>query len=881
MSTSSRTVRVATRLHRALLWLVPSEVRREYGAEMIATFEAAANDARGAGLLAVWKLLLHEILDLAWSRRANRPAGVALEPDQRGEWIQMWAWRQAWRSLARRPAFFAATVVTLAFGAGVTTAVFSLVDTVLIKPLPYPDADALVTVYELSPSTRDRRSLVAPGRLQDWRRLNRSFVAISGTNTESVTDTSGQEPERLAGVRVAPRFFEVYGQQPIAGRWFIDDEERDTGPNAVVVSERFWTRRFNRDPSAIGQALTIGGKGYPIVGVMPASFSAATTDVWLPGKTNAWLLGQREARFLNGVGRLKPDVTIEQAARDLALVQEELARQFPKTDTGWSAEVRSLKESRVGGSRRGLVLVFASVGALWLIAVANIAGLTLVQVRRRARELAVRAALGASRRRAIAPVWREGLIIGALGAGLGGAMAIGLVRVIPSVLTSTPRLNELALDWRALAFTVITTLLATVIVSVIPAVVGTRRDLQQMMTMGSRGVAGGRHRFQQTLVVAQVALSVALVGSATLLLRSYYNLTIVDRGFDPGGVVTFHVAAGWSEDRYKVGLLQTQLLTQLSELPHVQAAGLTNFLPAPGGSLRYSVRVAGVTGPNADGTMTVGSRTVTEGYLRAIRVPLVAGSFCPPFRMDDKSRYGMVNQRFVDVHAPNQNLVGRVLEMVQSGFGATYTIAGIVGTMVEDGPAVSPVPFAYVCSPPGWWPDPEYVVRTADPRALAGDLRQIVNGIDSKRAIFGLRPLREAVDGAFDQPKLDAAILTSFASAALALAGIGLYSLFTLVVSDRTREIAVRLAVGASPGEMIRLVAAAAARLLAGGIVLGVLLTAAADRVLRGVLFGVTSFDAGALAASAAVIATVAMAAVAAPAIRAARVAPTRALRGD
>ena len=834
-----------------------------------------------ARLLAVWKLLLHEILDLAWSRRANRPAGVAPEPDQRGEWIQMWAWRQAWRSLARRPAFFAATVVTLALGAGVTTAVFSLVDTVLIKPLPYPDADALVTVYELSPSTRDRRSLVAPGRLQDWRRLNRSLVAISGTNTESVTDTSGQEPERLAGVRVAPRFFEVYGQQPIAGRWFSDDEERDTGPNAVVVSERFWTRRFNRDPSAIGRALTIGGKGYPIVGVMPASFSPATTDVWLPGKTNAWLLGQREARFLNGVGRLKPGVTIEQAARDLALVQEELARQFPKTDTGWSAEVRSLKESRIGGSRRGLVLVFASVGALWLIAVANIAGLTLVQVRRRARELAVRAALGASRRRAIAPVWREGLIIGALGAGLGGAMAIGLVRALPSVLTATPRLNELALDWRALVFTAITTLLATVIVSVIPAVLGTQRDLQQMMTMGSRSVAGGRHRFQQTLVVAQVALSVALVGSATLLLRSYYNLTIVDRGFDPGGVVTFHVAAGWSEDRYKVGLLQTQLLTQLSELPHVQAAGLTNFLPAPGGSLRYSVRVAGLTGPNADGTMTVGSRTVTEGYLRAIRVPLVAGSFCPPFRMDDKSRYVMVNQRFVDVHAPNQNLVGRVLEMVQSGFGATYTIAGILGTMVEDGPAVSPVPFAYVCSPPGWWPDPEYVVRTADPRALAGDLRQVVNGIDSKRAIFGMRPLQEAVDGAFDQPKLDAAILTSFASAALALAGIGLYSLFTLVVSDRTREIAVRLAVGASPGEMIRMVAAAAARLLASGIVLGVLLTAAADRVLRGVLFGVSSFDAGALVASAAVIATVAMAAVAAPAIRAARVAPTRALRGD
>ena len=881
MSASSRTVRLAARLHRALLWLVPDDVRREYGAEMMATFEAAATAARAAGRFALCRLLVREIVDLALSRRANRPAGVPLGPDQRGEWIQLWAWRQAWRSLARRPAFFAAAVLTLAFGAGITTTVFSLVDTVLLKPLPYPDADALVTVYELSPSTRERRSLVAPGRLRDWHRANRSFVAISATNTESLTDTSGQEPERLAGVRVAPRFFAVYGQQPVAGRWFTDDEERETGPNAVVISERFWARRFDRDPSAIGRALTIGGKGYPIVGVMPASFTAATTDLWLPGKTSEWLMGQREARFLNGVGRLKPGITVEQAARDLSLVQEELARQYPKTDTGWSVEVRSLKEARVGSSGRGLVLVFVSVGALWLIAVANIAGLTLVQVRRRARELAVRAALGASRSRAIAMIWREGVIVGTIGAGLGAALAVGLVGAIPAVLTATPRMNELTLDWRALSFTVTSTLFATVIVSVVPAIVGTRRDLQQMMAAGSRGVAGGRYRFQQGLVLAQVALSVALVGSATLLLRSYYNLTAVDRGFDPGGVITFHVAAGWSEDRYKVGLLQTQLLTELGQLPHVQAAGLTNFLPAPGGSLRYSVRVAGLTGPNADGSMTAGSRTVTEGYLRAIRAPLMTGSFCPPFRMNDKSRAVMVNQRFVDAHAPNQNIVGRVLEMAQNGPGSAYTIAGIVGTMAEDGPAVTPVPFVYVCSEPGWWPDPEYVVRSANARTLGADLRQIVNRIDANRAIFGLRPLQDVVDGAFDQPKLDAAILTSFAGAALMLASIGLYSLFMLIVSDRTREIAVRLAIGASPAEMIRLVGTGAARLLAGGLVLGIAVTAAADRVLRGVLFGVSSVDAGALAASAAVIATVAMAAVAAPAIRAARIAPTDALRGE
>ena len=701
MTAAPRLVRLATRLHRALLWLVPSGVRRQYRAEMIATFEAAANDAHSRGQFAVLQLLFRELVDLARSRGANRAAGVpyppapsvAPGPHQRTEWIQIPAWRQAWRSLARRPAFFAASVLTLALGGGITTAVFSLVDTVLIRPLPYPDADSLVTVFELSPSAGERRSLVAPGRLQDWHRANRSFVAISGTHTESLTDTSGPEPERLAGVRVAPRFFEVYGQQPLAGRWLSDDEERETGPNAALISERFWTRRFNRHPSAIAQALIIGGKAYPIVGVMPATFTAATTDVWLPGKTSTFLLGQREARFLNGVGRLKPGVTIEQAARDLSLVQEGLAKQYPATDSGWSAEVRSLKDARVGSSRRGLVLVFGSVAALWVIAVANIAGLTLVQVRRRARDLAIRAALGASRGRAVAMVWREGLIIGALGAMLGVAIAIGLVRAMPAILTATPRMNELTLDWRALAFTAAITLLATVIVSVIPALVGTRRGLKQAMATGGPGLAGSRYRFQQGLVIAQVALSVALVGSATLLLRSYYNLTIVDRGFDPTGVMTFHVAAGWSEDRYHVGLLQTRLLSEVSALPHVQAAGMTNFLPAPGGSLRYSVRVAGLTGPNANGTMTVGSRTVTEGYLRAIRAPLASGELCPPLRMNDKSRTVMVNQRFVEVHAPNQDLVGRTLELVQSGPGATFRIVGVLGTMAEDGPAASPVPF--------------------------------------------------------------------------------------------------------------------------------------------------------------------------------------------
>ena len=392
------------------------------------------------------------------------------------EWLEATAWRQAWRSLRRRPAYLAASILTLAFGAGVTTAVFSLVDTVLLKPLPYPDGDRLVTVYESSPSAREKTSLIAPGRVEEWHRLNLSFVALSGSYSENVTDTSGAEPERLEGRRVAPRFFAVYAMPPLAGRWFTGEEELANGPGAAMISERFWTRRFERAPAAVGRALVIGGRSYEIVGVMPGIFTSAATDVWLPAQTNPWLMGVRDARFMSGVGRLRSGVSVEAAGRELATIQLALAKEFPKTDAGWSAEVRSFKESRIANSRRGLMLVFGAVASLWIIAVANIAGLTLVQVHRRARELAIRAALGASRARAIGTVIREGFLVAAIGGALGAGLAAWLVSLMPTVLAATPRINELRLDWRALAFVAVTSLLAACAFAVVPALAAGGRN---------------------------------------------------------------------------------------------------------------------------------------------------------------------------------------------------------------------------------------------------------------------------------------------------------------------------------------------------------------------------------------------------------------------
>jgi predicted permease len=771
-------------------------------------------------------------------------------------------------------------VLTLAFGTGLMTAVFSLVDTVLIKPLPYPDADQLVTVYESSPVARERTSLVAPGRLEDWQRLNRTFVALSASYAENVTDTSGEEPERLEGRRVTPRFFDVFAMPPRLGRTFTPIEETANGPGAAVISERFWARRFNREPTAIGRSLVIGGRGYEIVGVMPAAFTGAATDVWIPAQIPPGLLQVRDARFVGGIGRLRPGVTVDAAARDLAAVQQALGRDFPGTDAGWSVELLPLKQFRIGDARNGLVLIFAAVAALWLIAIANIAGLMLAEMQRRSRDLAIRTALGASRLGAVATVAREGLIIALAGGVIGTALAIWLTSAMASLLSGTPRIDELTTDWRALGFALATSVIAGGVFGLVPALGAPRTGLGHVLAMGGRASTGRRHRLQKLLVVAQVALSVVLVSSATLLMQSYYNLTRVDAGFDPAGVMTFHVAARWDEDRTRVGQLQMQLLERLEQLPHVTDAGLTNFLPASGATLRYQVRVEGLAGTNEDGTITVGSRTVTGGYLRAIRATLLAGAWCPEPRLDAAPLAAMVNRRFVETAAEGRQLVGRTLTLTQVPVGP-IAIAGIIGDLAEDGPASAPVPFLYMCATARSWPDPNYVARTSDQRAFAADLRVLVRELDSTRAIFGLRPLQDVLASSLERPRLDASMLALFAGAALLLAAIGIYSLFMLLVSESVREIAVRLAIGAAPRQVMRLVLAGAGRLLVAGSLIGVALTAAADQLLRGVLFGVSQLDPSALAATVLTIGVISAIAIAVPAFTAARIAPIEVLRGD
>jgi predicted permease len=885
---TSFAVRVARSVHRTLLMLAPRHVRRRYRADMIEAFRAASTDASAHGIAAIVSLLAREAADLVRARYASARApspipeanSAAFFSASRFEWMRSSSWAQSWRALRHRPAFFVAASVTLAAGAGTTTAVFALVDTVLIAPLPYPDSDRLVTVYESSPSARDRVSLIAPARLEDWQRRSRTFVAISGSYGESVTELSGADPERLEARRVAPRFFTVFGTPPLVGRTFVDAEEQHGGPGAVVISEAYWARRFGRSPTVLQRALRFGGRLHAIVGVMPRAFTAALTDAWIPAQTNPYLMEERSARFFGGIGRLRPGVAVEAGAADLRAVQEELGREFPKTDAGWSAQVQSLKEARVGTSGQGLVMVLGAVGLLWTIAIANVAGLTLVQVRRRAGELAIRAALGGSRLRVAGALAREGAIVAVAGAIGGTLLAAWIITAMPSWLTTTPRLNELTFDARALGFLAGTTTLAAMLFVFVP-VLASGMGRATRVSLHGRGIAGGRHRLQRSLVVGQVAMSVVLVGSAMMLLRSYQRLSAVDVGFDPAGVVTFNIAARWDEDRGRIGRLQIDLLDRLRERPHVDSAGFANFLPATGATLRYQVRVDGLAGDNPDGSITVGARMIAGDYLRAIRAPLIAGASCPSLQSGlDAPRSAIVNRRFVETHAAGQNLVGRSLRLAALE-APPLTIAGVVGDLAEDGRDTSPGPYVYTCDAAGSWPDPRYVVRTSDVAALAADLRRIVRELDPERAWFGLTPMSDVVDASLDRPRLDAAILAAFAGAAVLLAALGLYSLFMLVVSERTREMAVRLAIGATPQRVQRLVVAGAGRLVILGIVAGLALMSASGRLLAGVLFGVSALDAQALGATICVLAVVSAAAITGPAVRASRIAPIDALRGE
>jgi putative ABC transport system permease protein len=789
-------------------------------------------------------------------------------------------WHAAARAVARRRGLALAVTGTLGIGIGANSIIFSAVDAVLLKPLPYPDAGRLVAVYEQNAGLRQATQLVAPGRLEEWNERNTTFDGLAASYFENMTDLGAALPERVEAMRTSPRFFTVLGVVPLLGRWPTREEEQFGGPAVAVVSQAFWLRRLGADRGVIGRALDLSGTNWTIVGVMPPGFSypTATTDVWLPTRAPATFLAARTARLYTTIGRLKPGVTIEQGTSDLDRVQARLGEQYPATDRGWGASLVPLKEQEVGGVRQSLWLLLGAVGLLLIATCANVACLLLADATRREHELSVRFALGASRTIVAGQLIREGVILAFAGSLVGLTLTWWGLPVLRRAAFELPRLDTASLDGRVIAFSLLVGAATTIFFAGAPALQATRREVAEILSRGGRARIGGQHLLQRGLVMSQVTLAILLLSGAGAFVRSYLAITAVNPGFDPANVLMFRISAQWSERSTAVVQRHARTIQRLGDIPGVESAAFAQLIP---GGLDVPPNEFRIVGREAGDKMFSTGRAVSSGYFRTLRIPTLRGDTCsadpaaPPFSS------ALVTQSWADRFLPGEDPVGH--ELVQPGqLDRPARIVGMVGDVRESGLAKAPEPLIYWCGFNPYWPDPYFLLRTAHGHpATIPAIRAAVHEMDPDRAVYGAQALSDALSRTFAQQRLGMFLLLLFAGTAQLLASIGLYGVLSQLVASRRREIGVRLALGAPPMHVVRSVVAQAGLMTTVGLAAGVALAFAASRLLATMVYGVSPRDPLTLAAASAALLFVAALTALVPATRAGRVDPLETLRED
>jgi putative ABC transport system permease protein len=787
--------------------------------------------------------------------------------------------RLAVRSLAKSPAFSATVVLTLALGIGANSAVFSAINAVLLRPLPFPNGDQLVSVGQVNP--RVPQPLVAPARLEDWNRMNHTFQAISGYYSQDDSEFSGELPEKVRRAFVAPRFLQVWGISPSLGRDFSPQEEHFGGPNAVLISDRYWRRRFGANPDVVGKTLRLGQTSVPIIGVMPASllFAERNVDLWSVSPPDAPYAQNRQNTWFTAVGRLKDGVTVAQARADLATVQADLGRQFPKPDAEIRSDVHPLKEAAVGGVKRSLWIVFGSVSLLLLIACTNIAALLLSRAAGRRHEVAVRFSLGASRASVAAQLLTEVLLLALAGAGFGLLMAGAAARVFQALAKDLPRVEEIGLDWRIVLYSLACAIAATLLCGIVPAIRGTRRSLAGSLALSGRSQVSARNPLQFVLVGVQVALAVTLLAGAGLLLRSFQELGRVAGGFDAEHVLTLRVSASWGETADQGSARQTTLriLDGLKATPGLEAVAASFWLP--GVPETYPVELKVSEGrAETEPKITAESRAVSPEYFATMRIPLLAGDLC---RDEPKVAAMMVNRSFANTYFAGSSVIGRHLGQPGGVYLPTAVVRGIVGDARERGMDHEPVPTVYWCSS-SMQPGLYFLARThSDPMALAETIRRKLHELEPRRSVFDLAPLTDHISNAFAENRLRTVLLTFFALTAISLACVGLYGTLSYLVNMRQREVGLRLALGALRGQIVRQFLGQGLRVSLVGCAAGIAVAAVFTRLLAGMLYGVSPWDATTMTTVIALVMAVSIAASLLPAIRAARVEPMRVLRDE
>lgn len=789
--------------------------------------------------------------------------------------------RFAARLMRKSPSFTATVILTLALGIGANSAVFSAINAILLRPLPFPNGDELMLLSQRNLKVKGMPDRSSPLRVEDWNRMNDTFQAITGYYTEDASEMSGEFPEKITEALVAPRFLQVWGIAPEVGRDFNLEEEKVGGPTAALISDRYWRRHFGGDPNMVGKKLRLGDSSVLVVGVLPASFSfpERDVDVWFTIPPESPYARNREATWYRTIGRLKPGVTVAQAQANLSAVQAELGRAYPKSDGDLAVEVQPLKDATVGDARNSLWLLFGAVSLLLLIACTNIVALLLARATQRQHEIAVRFSLGAPRRVLVMQLLTEVFVLALAGAGLGLLLAAGASRIFRALAANLPRVGEIALDWRIVAYSLVCSVAATLACGLLPAFRGTRRGTAESLAQASRTQVSGRNRLQWLLVGVQVALAVTLLSGAGLLVRSFEELGRVSPGFEMNHVLTFHVSASWGETADMPGLTQRieRMLAGLRSAAGVEDAATSAMLPGVPDKYETELRILeGEQDPNRK--ILAESRFVSPSYFATMKIPLLSGEIC---RDDFKAVQAMVNRSFANAYLGGEDGAGDHLQLVGSDFIKGAELRGVVGDAREIGLNHEPVPTVYWClSAPE--PDPYYLVRTAGmPMALMRTVREKIHEIEPGRSVFEIAPLTDHLDDAFSENRMRTVLLAFFALTAVALACVGLYGTLSYSVNARRREVGLRLALGAVRGEIVRQFLTLGLGVAAIGCAVGWGLAAMFGHVLAGMLYGVSPTDVTTLAGVTVLVLIVAGVASLAPAMRASRVEPMQVLREE
>ncbi len=800
--------------------------------------------------------------------------------------------RHAMRRLRRTPGFTATALLTVALGVGATTAMFSAVNGVLLKPLPYPEPERLMMIRGASKAAPGQTGVISYPDYLDWKRQAHSFEALAAVFADDLTLARGAGPERLGGARVTASFFTVLRVRPALGRPFPEEVDRPGGERVVVVTDALW-RRLGADPALVGRTLTLDGEPFSVIGVLPASFrpprEVEHAEVFEPLALEGGALEERGNRFLVAIGRLRPGATVAQARADLARIALRLEKEYPDHDTGAGAIVESLHADTVGDLRRPLLVLMGAVAFLLLIACTNTANLVLPRALARRREVAVRAALGAGRSRLLRELLAESLLVGLLGGGAGIAFAyVGLEALISLAPREVSRLHDVGLDGRVLGFSLVLSLFTGVAFGLVPALSASRTDLRAALHEPGRSPALARRRGARLLVVGEIALSLVLLAGAGLLLESFRRLLSIDPGFDPEGVLT--MSTSLPPARYpraeQRAAFYAEMIERLEARPGVVLAAATTALPVGRGStIATRFAVEGRPAPPPAQRPRADFNAVTSGYFRTMRIPVRKGRVFADTDRRESPAVAVVNEALAGAVFPGEDPLGQRLRVgVKTGVSDpdTFEVVGVVGDVRPFG-WLGPVrPQIYVPHAQQSWLFMSLVVRTsADPSSLVALLRSELAALDPELPPRDVRPLLALASESLAPIRFVLALLAAFALLGLVLATVGVYGVVSGSVERRTGEIGLRLAIGADPRGVLGMIMGQAARLAAAGVGLGLLAAFALTRVMQTLLFGVSATDPGTFAAVAAVLTAATLLASYLPARRASRIDPAKVLREE